>query len=320
MHIVFRLFFLVSLLLLVFVDVSYAQSDRVNSFSILNLDASARASALGGSFGALYGDDLNTLFYNPALLNADMHGLLSASYLNHLSDLKAGSIGYARHHNRIGTWAVGMRYLGYGSFERADANGVRDGSTFGAGDAVLTLGLARSYDSKIRYGVNLHALFARIDDQRARAIAADAGIILHIPERTWTLGAAVRNLGTVTESFGATNDELPLDVQISFSKQLSYLPLLISLTAYELNRFGSSDGLLEHMLLGGELRFSDGFQVRLGYNHRRHEQLKTDSRLDLAGFSIGFGIKVTRLRFDYAFNSWSALGSLHQLSVGTKIH
>ncbi len=76
--------------------------------------------------------------------------------------------------------------------------------------------------------------------------------------------------------------------------------------------------MFQHVILGGEFQFSRAFNVRFGYNHRRHEGLKTGSRLDLAGVGLGFGLKITRFRLDYAFNSWS-FGGLHQLTVRTAI-
>ena len=44
-----------------------------------------------------------------------------------------------------------------------------------------------------------------------------------------------------------------------------------------------------------------------------------ESRLDLAGYSIGTGIRLSRITVDYAFNSWSSLGGLHRFSVLTSL-
>jgi len=102
--------------------------------------------------------------------------------------------------------------------------------------------------------------------------------------------------------------------------------LLINVMGYNLHDIGNApeggsaiDNVFSHIALGGELQFSDAFNVRFGYNHRRHEALKTKSRLDFAGFSVGFGIRITRVRVDYAFNSWSSFGGLHQFTLRTKV-
>ena len=299
-----------------------AQTTSLTGFSFLRLDPSARAAALGGAYGPVGGDDVNGFFYNPAQLDEALHRGLSLSYLNHLADINAGVLSYA-HTTRYGTVGGGLRYLDYGSFETADENGVRDGTTFGASDVALTVGLARGYGERLRYGANVHAVFSSIAEYSAQALAFDAGVLFLVPGRQLSLSASVHNAGTVLSPLGDTDDELPLDVRVGVGKQLRYLPLLLSFTGYDLNRFGEDEDrafgseLLHHLAFGGEFRFGSAFQLRIGYNHRRHEELKTNSRLDLAGFGLGFGLKVTRIRFDYAYNSWSSLGGLHQLTLRT---
>ncbi len=299
---------------------AWAQPTDLSSFLFLRMEPSARASALGGSFAGVYGDDVNAFFYNPATLNETMHGALSVSYLNHLSDLNAGFISYGRTVGTLGTVGGGLRFLNYGSFERADENGVRDGTTFGASDVALTVGLARAYNDRIRYGVNLHTIFSSLDSYGAGALALDAGVIALVPSQQIAAGLSIHNIGTVFSSLGDTTDELPLDVRLGVSKRLTHLPLMISVMGYNLHNYGDesfAQEALRHITFGAEFLFSEAFNVRFGYNHRRHEELKTDSRLDLAGVGLGFGLKITRFRFDYAYNSWSALGGLHQLTLRT---
>ena len=301
-----------------------AQPSDLTTFSLLRLEPSARAAALGGSFSAVYGDDVNALFYNPAGLNQSTHGALSLSYLNHLSDLNAGFIAYSRHLDGLGSLGAGLRFLNFGELERADENGERSG-TFGASNAVLTLSGARAYREHFRYGVSVHALVSSIDVYRASALALDVGGLYTIPSQRLNFSLSVNNLGVTLSSLGTTRDALPLDVRVGVAKRLRYLPLLLSLTGYNLQDPGGGlpdatgvNTVLQHLALGGELQFSEAFNVRFGYNHRRHEDLKTSSRLDLAGVGLGFGIKIARVGFDYAFNSWSFAG-LHQFTLRTRL-
>src|SRR5690606_27368202 len=120
-----------------------AQS-RLTGFGLLRLEPSARASALAGAYGAGPGEDVNALFANPALLGEDDHRALAVSYLNHLADINAGFVTYARQVDRLGGALAGsVRFLSYGDIERADADGNRAGDTFGASDAVISLAYAR---------------------------------------------------------------------------------------------------------------------------------------------------------------------------------
>ena len=302
-----------------------AQSSPAGAFSFLRLEPSARASALAGSFSAVYGEDVNALFYNPALLNEDMHRALSVSYLNHLAGINAGFVAFGRHVDKLGTFGAGLRFVSWGDMNGYDETGTET-DAIGASDAALTLSFARSDDARLRYGASLHAILSSVGSYGASAIAGDVGVAYHLSESRLTVSASANNVGFVLSSLGSKRDELPLDLRVGISKRLAYVPLFLTVTGYDLNRIGddASTGstisdAMRHVTVGGEFQFSEAFNIRLGYNHRKHEDLKMKSRLDMAGFGVGFGIKVTRLRFDYAFNSWSSLGGLHQFTLGTVI-
>lgn len=302
-----------------------AQSTPAGAFSFLRLEPSARASALAGSFSAVYGEDVNALFYNPALLNENMHRALSVSYLNHLAGINAGFVAYSSHIEKLGTFGAGLRFVSWGDMNGYDEMGEETGG-IGVSDAALTVSYARSDDARLRYGASIHAILSKVGSYGASAIAGDVGMAYHLPESRLTVSASANNVGFVLNSLGSKGDELPLDLRVGVSKRLDYVPLFLTVTGYDLNRIGenSSSGstigdAMRHVAIGGEFQFSEAFNLRLGYNHRKHEELKMKSRLDMAGFGIGFGIKVARIRFDYAFNSWSSLGGLHQFTLRTVI-
>lgn len=312
-------------LALVLSTAASAQPGPATAFSFLRLEASARSAALGGAFSAVYDGDVDALFYNPALLDETVHRSLSITYLNHLAGVNAGFIAHARHIEGVGTIGAGLRFVSWGELDGYDESG-EDTDDFRAGDAALTLSLARSDQERFRYGASLHAIRSRIDAYAASAVAADVGIAYHLPEQRLTLSASAGNLGVVLDDLGTSDDALPIDLRVGLSKRLQYVPLLITVTGYNLNRIGA-DGrsggavgdAMRHVAVGGEFQFSRAFNVRLGYNHRRHEDLKTKSRLDMAGVGLGFGIRVSTFRFDYAFSSWSTLGGLHRFTLQTVI-
>lgn len=317
--------FLSGVLLLLFAVPAAAQPGPLSGFSFLRLEPSARAAALGGSLSAVHGDDVNVLFYNPSLLNETMHGGLSISYLNHLSDVQAGFVAYGHEVPGVGSLAAGLRFLSWGSTKGADADGTETGD-FRAGDVALTVGGGRAVGERLMLGGNVHAVYSTLAEHSASALAVDAGVAYRLPDQNLTFSSSVNNLGATLSSLGATRDELPLDVRVGVSKRLQHVPLLISVTGYNLHEAGaqSSSGplaqdVLHHLIVGGEFQFSEAFNLRFGYNHRRHEALKMKSRLDLAGFAAGFGLKIAQIRFDYALNSWSSSGALHQVTIRTSI-
>jgi hypothetical protein len=294
------------------------------AFSVLRMDASPRAAALGGAFSPGTSPDAQALFYNPAWLSEETSGRLSLAYLNHIGDLNAGFTAYARDIIGIGTVAAGLRFFSWGSTERIDEFGVDDGS-FGASDVALTVGIGREYAEGVRIGAAVHAVTSGIDNHRGTAFAADLGVTYLIPRTGLAASASVHNLGIVTSSLGQTDDALPTDFRVSITGRLRHLPLQLTLAGRNLHEPGGNgefdglDAVMRHVSLGGEFLFSDSFQLRFGYNHQRHQDLKMSSRLDLAGLGLGFGLQVNRFMLDYGFNSWSSLGGLHYLGVSTRI-
>jgi len=288
------------------------------AFPVVQLDATARSAGLGGASPAVIEPGTGALFSNPALLTPDMHGAAELTYLNHVSDLSAGWLSYARSMDSVGTMAIGLRYLSFGDMDRTDASGVSTG-TFSASDIGLTAGLSRAWKSRLRYGASLSLLHNSIDSEGASAFTMDLGLRWHDEARRLSFGATLNQVGVVLSSIGTRRDHLPTDLRVGASKRLKHLPLLVSATAYRLNKLEGAT-LFHHLILAAEFQFSDSFRMRFGYNHRRHDDLKIKTRLDMAGVSTGVGIRVRRVSVDYGYASWSSLGGLHRLTVQTAIH
>lgn len=301
-----------------------AQPGPAGTFAFLRLEPTARAAALAGAFGAVATDDPAALYYNPAVLSGETDGVLSLSYLNHLGSLSAGFAAYGRRVRGVDA-GVSIRYLGWGDTPETDEFAQEIG-TFGARNVALTLAGSREVRTHVRVGVSLHGVLSTIADYRASALAADVGVLYALPASAFAVSASVHNVGLTLSSLGDTRDALPLDVRLSASKRLQYLPLLVTVTGYNLHDPGAgpsgrtaAEQIVGHLALGGELQFSPAFNARVGFSPRRNQELRTADRLDTAGLSLGFGLKISRYAFDYAFSSWSANGKLHQFSLRTAL-
>jgi hypothetical protein len=280
---------------------------------------------MAGASAALPARGVLSFLENPARLRPESHNELGVSFLNHVSSLRTGTLAFGRHYDSLATFGVAMRFLGWGELTRADASGERLG-TFSAGEFALSVGASRPLTERVRYGASLHWIRSGIDGKNASAIASDIGIFSYNKEQRLGLSASVHNLGFVLSSIGQTRDELPFDLRLGLSKRLQYMPLLISVTAYDLTDFSDNsdtatvlDNVFYHLKLGGEFQFSESFQVRFGYDHRRHSALKIKTRLDFAGVSFGTGIRVRNVGIDYGFNSWSSFGGLHRFTISTAL-
>ena len=62
---------------------------------------------------------------------------------------------------------------------------------------------------------------------------------------------------------------------------------------------------LRHVIVGAELFPTKGFNLRVGYNFRRAEELKLIEQRNFSGISVGFGLKFNKIKFDYSYSRYT---------------
>lgn len=320
------LFFLV---FLVPTQVLFAQSTSSTVFRFLDVPTNARTAALSANHVSLFDADFSLFQSNPAYLTKASSGQVAASYVNHLADANFGFVTGAWHINNIGTLGLGIRYAGYGEFERIDENGVSNG-TFSPGDIALTAGIGRELAPKLRGGASIDAIYSAIDSFTSTAVAVSAGFLYEDIEKHLSIGFAVRNLGSQLSTFNGEQEPLPLDVAVGVTHKPQNFPirgtiLLRRLHDWDLRVNGENtrpdfaDNFFRHLVLGGEILFTENFNFRVGYNQLQHEQLQTRENFDFAGVGFGVGLKVNKFFIDISRSSFSELGGIFQISIKTRI-
>ncbi len=288
-----------------------------STFKFLRLDTSPRAAALAGSFVA-NGDDPNVIFYNPAGINLLSGMPVSFSFLKHLMDINSASISFSKEFEGIGRFAAGVQYINYGTFIRADANGMKLGN-FGVGDFALTLGYGNQLDNNFYYGANIKIIYSSIESYSSTAAALDLGLHYAIPESRWNFGFSILNLGTQLKSYFTTKEDLPLDMRLGFSKELEKLPFRLFWSFNRLSdRYDNFLDRFKQITLGGEFRFGQSLRLRFGYDNEKRKEMKIGFA-GLAGFSVGLGFIVSKYNVDYSFSSLGSVGSLHRFGISTNL-
>lgn len=291
--------------------------DEIPAFDFLRVDPGAKASSLAGAFDT-YTDDPNAMFYNPATLSTITSKKVSAGFGKYLLDINFGTLSYAQQYKDIGWFGIGVKYFDYGTFDRADENGVSTGETFSANDVMFSVGYSNYMYEKINYGITLKYIYSGIGEYNSSAMAVDVGMLYLIPEQQIGISLSVNNLGAQLSSYIGTKERLPLDVRLGFSKRLEHTPVRINLALAKINE--SREKFVQHLKafsIGTEIIFSDNVSARLGYDNEQRQDLKLGSSLGIAGFSAGIGIKFAdRVVFDYGLNSLGKVGSTHRINLG----
>lgn len=288
-----------------------------NTYDFLRNDVSARAAALGGSFLTM-GNDVNTIFYNPASLVFISEQSISFGYFKHLLDINAGHICYGTSATDLGYLGIGVVYINYGEFIRRGEEGQILGK-FNASEFAIYTGYANYFDDKISYGVNFKVIFSSIAEVNSYASAIDLGVNYNVLPNTLILGTSLLNLGTQLSTYKNKRENLPLDFKIGGTIYPAHLPAAISLNLHKINE--AEDKILHHLnkfSIGVEFTVSPNVQLRFGFNNEKRRELKLGTSAGLAGLSLGGGVKVDRYLFDYAYSSLGKIGAFHRVNIGFK--
>jgi hypothetical protein len=66
---------------------------------------------------------------------------------------------------------------------------------------------------------------------------------------------------------------------------------------------------MQHVIFGVELFPQKSFNLRLGYNFRRAEELRIIEQRNFSGISLGFGLKINKLKFNYSYSRYTLAGN-----------
>jgi hypothetical protein len=316
-----------------FCSISYGQIGGKSVYQFLNLVTSPRQAALGGKVLTFYDEDVNQALFNPATINPEMDNHLAVNYGNYLGAITYGTASYAYTYDRhVQTFHAGVNYVNYGKFEGYDEYGSAT-STFTGSEMALSFGSSYNVPhSNFYFGANGKLISSNLESYTSFGAAADIGA-LFIDERNdvnWAF--VVRNVGTQITTYSGLQEKLPLEVMIGVSQEVENVPIRWHLTLENLqqwniafsnpNRATSSiDGTetpekvgflnnaLRHLIIGAELFPKKGFNLRFGYNFRRGEELRIVDQRNFSGISLGFGLKMSNIKFNFSHSRYSLAGN-----------
>tara|TARA_R110002126_G_scaffold287076_1_gene439487 strand:+ start:61 stop:1101 length:1041 start_codon:yes stop_codon:yes gene_type:complete len=327
------------LFLTLFFTIPYiAQVGGEKIYQFLNLSSSARQIALGGEVLTLI-DDVNQPIWNPSVINEEIDNKVSLNYSSYLAGINIGSLSYAKLiSRRFGTVHGSINYLNYGSLIGADEQGNETGN-FNASDIAISIGYARNLPwTNLFFGANIKLITSTIGNFTSSGIAADLAVLYYSPFKPYSFTVVARNIGMQIKSFDGTNEKLPYKVALGASYRLEYVPLKWYLTLDNLQQWdvsvpnpseqtidlegnvtGQEIGFIgnafRHFVIGAELFPESAINIRMGYNVRRAAELKLQNVRTFGGISFGFGIKMNKLKFNYAYSKFHSATNASTFSL-----
>jgi len=319
--------------LMLFCAVSYSQIGGKSVYQFLNLITSPRQAALGGKILTIYDYDVNQAMYNPATINPEMDNHLSMNYGSLFGEVTYGTANYAYTYDRhLQTFHAGVNYVNYGNFEGYDENGNYT-SDFTGSETALSFGYAFNVPhTDVYLGANAKLISSTLESYNSFGGAIDLGALYIDDYNDINIALAIRNIGTQFTTYAGTRENLPLEIMAGISQELEHVPLRWHLTLENLQQWnlafsnparaeGNIDGgqteekvsffnnALRHVIVGAELFPEKAFNLRLGYNFRRGEELRILDQRNFSGISVGFGLRFNKIKFDYSYSRYTLAGN-----------
>jgi hypothetical protein len=304
---------------------SHAQIGGQSVYQFLNLTTSPRIAALGGKVLTVRDFDVNQAAFNPATINMDMHQQLSVNYANYFGDISYGTANYAFTFDRhIQTFHAGISYINYGTFDGRDELGLESGS-FSGQEGMLSVGYSYNIPwTDLYVGTNVKFITSILENYSSFGVAADLGLLYVDEKNDINYALVVRNFGTQITTYAGLKEPLPFEIMLGISQELEHVPLRWHLTLENLQQWdvrfsnparststldgneipeevGFLNNMMRHVIVGAELFPEKSFNLRLGYNFRRAEELGILEQRNFSGLSFGFSIKSNKMRFDYSY-------------------
>lgn len=311
--------YILALAVLAAVLTAYGQDSNA-AYNFLNITSSSKIYGLGGVNVSLVDDDITVVDQNPALLGAEMSGMIALNYMHYLGGSNFAGVRYGHSAGERGAWSAAVQYFGYGSMKEAGPDGIVTG-TFSPKDVNFGASYSHDITGRLRGGIALKGIYSGYADYSAFALATDLGINYYNPERDLSLSVVIANLGGQVKRFHESYDRLPVDVRLGWSQTFGSFPVRFSITAWNLTKwklpyvetgdgtstdapevkdsFGSN--LFRHLVFGLDLVSSPNYYISLGYNYKTRTDMATYSRSFLSGFSLGAGLNVKSLKLALAF-------------------
>jgi hypothetical protein len=310
--------------------VTTAQIGGESTYQFLNLVSSPRQAALGGKVLTNIDYDVTQALFNPATINVEMDNQLALNYSSYLGGISYGTASYAYTlDRRTQTFHAGITYINYGSFDGYDENGNSTG-TFTGNEAALSIGYALQLGySDFYFGTNVKFITSKLEQYNSLGIAADLGLIYINKDLDFHAALVIRNLGTQITTYAGLNESLPLEIDFGMSQTLENVPIRWHLTIENLQQWplavsnparvttdlagnqteekiGFLGKMIRRTIIGAELFPEGGFNIRLGYNFRRAEELRIVDQRNFSGLSAGFSIKMNKMRFSYTHAKYTS--------------
>lgn len=322
---------------------SFSQLGGEYSFSFLNLSENAKVAALGGSLISAYdSNDVNTGTYNPANIQKSHHKMVGFNFMPMKQGIKKSSLTYVHDFNKIGPLNFSIQHIGYGEITSTNSLG-DDIGTIKPQEYAVSVG--KSFEQGIfKMGGNLKFVGSNFGKYNAYGVLVDLGGTMVHPTKQLTASLLIKNIGFAINKYTQSSEmTMPLNVMAGLTYKPEHMPIRFTVSTHDWQKWdvqyldstatfnidtngdkipeekSFSEKLFRHVNIGGEFILSQNLNFRMGYNHMRRKELKTEAKGG-SGFSFGGMIRIKRFTIEYTKAYYFASSGSSVISIITHLN
>ena len=260
--------------------------------NFLKIGVGPRPVGLGSAFTGV-GDDVYTLYWNPAGIGFIRRWELSAMYNNYFADMYYGAITGVKQFRILGSrktaFGIGLFYHGMPDWDATEGRVEGPVDRGAANNMLALLSFGQRMDwllNNLSVGINAKIGYSKLMNHYAATFATDLGLMYRFDllNNQLTLGVTAQNIGIQT-AFIEQKSPIPLGFRFGASYRILFCPWHHILLATDVAKYKYGDYKVG---FGAEYWFHGIIGFRGGYNYAKD---------DLGDISFGASV-----RFD-AFNS-----------------
>ena len=305
----------------------------------LNIPVGARATAMGGAFGATAAD-ATSLYWNPSGLARLDGPTATFEYAQWFvgADLNFASVASP---TPFGTVSIGVTALTHDDMDVVEETGndqLPTGETFSAGSYAVSLGYARQLTDRFSLGGTVKVVREHIANSSASGVAFDIGTLFVTPFEGVRLGASIANFGSAMRIDGSDlnipfdplpgqngnngsipgrlqtdNYELPLTMRVGLATELyerAGTRVTVAADALSPSAAGQHVNLgTEVSVLGGLIQFRGGVQELF---------MEESTRSFTAGAGLRYTFGDLDLAADYAYEASEYFDGVNRVAIGLR--
>jgi hypothetical protein len=251
---------------------------------------------------------------NPAfIINSEK--LMSLSFVQYPSEITSQLAQVIYPHKKYVLTAT-IRHISYGIFKGYNENGTPT-SNYSASDTWVSCSAVKSFYSKnIHLGATVGYFYSNIGDLSSMLLTGTTGMSLNIDRYKMNIGIALRNFTFEMKSYSSNKYYNPILINISSSKKLAYLPLIMIIDSdFDIQ------SKLNNIRLSGIITLTKDINFKLGTSINRVDQSeKIDFFKDIfADTGLGVSISTKQYIVDLGTYFYGMGGTVFAMGIGLKL-